>query len=84
MSWKKILKESRLGKLRAVLRKYYDDEYVDFITEKATEDSVDKYIKDEIRELKATLPKDGKFSDGEDATSHINSTNNLIEELEKI
>ena len=87
MSWEKILKESRLEELRTILRKYYDDEYVDWITENTTEDSVDEYIKWEIGELKAnlgTVPKDGKFSDGRDATPYINSSNNLIRELERV
>ena len=87
MTWKDIVKESRLEKLRAVLRKYYDDNYVNWITENTTEDSVDEYIKWEIGEIKAnlgTIPKDGKFSDGEDASEYIKDAQNAIRELEKI
>tara|TARA_R100001015_G_C4540695_1_gene104796 strand:+ start:180 stop:443 length:264 start_codon:yes stop_codon:yes gene_type:complete len=87
MSWEDILKESRLEKLRRVLRTFYDDEYVNWVTDGFDEESVDDYIEYEIGELKAnlgTVPEDGKFSDGEDATPYINSANDLIRELEQI
>tara|TARA_R110002072_G_scaffold45239_6_gene125989 strand:+ start:8457 stop:8720 length:264 start_codon:yes stop_codon:yes gene_type:complete len=87
MSWEDILKESRLEKLRSVMKKYYDDEYVEWVTDYVEEETVDEFIKHEIGEIKANLasvPKDGKFSDGGDATYYVESGNNLIKELEQI
>tara|TARA_A100001201_G_scaffold142735_1_gene141793 strand:+ start:157 stop:402 length:246 start_codon:yes stop_codon:yes gene_type:complete len=81
MSWKDIVKESRLEKLRAVLRKYYDDNYVNWITENTTEDSVDEYIKWEIGELKANIRTVPKTSADDKYKTEVKS---LINELEKI
>jgi len=82
-----IVKESRLEKLEAIIKKYYDDEYVEWYLAGLDESNIDKFIKNEIKELKAELasvPEDGKFSDGEDASEMINASNSLIRELEKI
>ena len=87
MSWKKIVKESRLEKLRRVMMKYFDDEYVNWYIEPINESNIDEFIQHEIGEVKAnlgTVPEDGKFSDGEDASEYIESANSLIRELEKI
>tara|TARA_R110002020_G_scaffold133182_5_gene297213 strand:+ start:948 stop:1232 length:285 start_codon:yes stop_codon:yes gene_type:complete len=89
MDWKDIIRKNmtRLEKLRTTMRKYMDDEYVDWATDGFDESSVDEYIKFEIEELKAnlaTVPKDGNFSDGEDASDYIKSSYSLIKELEQI
>lgn len=87
MKWKGILKESRLEKLRSVMKKYYDDGYVEWVTDYVEEETVDEFIEHEIGEIKAnlaTVPEDGKFSDGEDATYSVESANDLIKELEQI
>jgi hypothetical protein len=86
MSWKDIVKESRFEKLKSVMMKYYGDENFDWL-DGLEEQDIDGFIKYEIEELKAnleTVPKDGKFSDGEDASEYIESANSLIRELEKI
>ena len=87
MTWKDIVKESRLEKVRAVMKKYMDDEYVEWVTDYVTEETVDEFIEHEIGEIKAnlaTVPEDGKFSDGTDATYYVESGNSLIRELEQI
>jgi len=87
MSWKEIVKESRLEKLRRVIKKYMDEAYSEWATDGFDESSVDEYIEFEIGEIKAnlaTVPKDGKFSDGQDATPYIKSAKDYIKELESI
>lgn len=87
MSWKEIVKESRLEKVRAVMKKYMDDGYVEWVTDYVEEETVDEFIEHEIGEIKAnlrTVPKDGKFSDGTDASEYVKSANSLIRELEQI
>ena len=87
MSWKDIIKESRLEKLRSVMQTYYDDNYVDRLLDGLDESEVDDFIKHEIGEIKAnlgTIPKDGKFSDGEDASEYIKDAQSAIRELEQI
>ena len=87
MAWQDVLKQSKLSQLRKLMNRYMDSDYTDMVLSSATEETVDKFLAEEIEDQErhySNFKDEAKYPGGKTGKEHKDKLMPYIKELKEM
>jgi flagellar motor component MotA len=87
MTWKEVLKQSKLAQLRKIMYRHMNRDYMDMVLSSATEETVDKFLEEEIEDQErhySNFKDEAKYPGGMTGKEHKERLLPYIKELKEL